>query len=131
RVARGLWARNTAPELALRAHATIRTAERWLAGRNELSARAIAGLLRSEEGLDFLAALMGEARPRWWRLSLAMLAVGDVRARQAADLKTLRKLRAAIDADRTITDAIARAEAALCLQDAEFYGARFAALRAG
>jgi hypothetical protein len=108
-----LWRTQTAPELASRARVATRTAERWLEGRYALSAPALAALLQSEEGLTFLTALMDEARPRWWRQACTMLAIADVRARQATDQRALRKLQEAIDAEALVSQSIARAELVL------------------
>jgi hypothetical protein len=65
--ARALWPSKTALELAARTGACERTAKYWLARKCDLSAEHLAELLRSDAGLDVLEALMGEARPDWWR----------------------------------------------------------------
>jgi hypothetical protein len=62
-----LWPRKTAAELALRSGASVRTCERWIGERCGVSADALAELLRSEEGLKFLEAIMADARPVWWK----------------------------------------------------------------
>lgn len=69
RVAHGLWPRplKVSAELASRAEVHPRTAERWLSLRTGMSADALAAILRSEEGLAFLDALMADAPPTWWQ----------------------------------------------------------------
>lgn len=54
-------------EIALRANVTQRTAERWLAGDNTLTAESLVALLRSDVGGDLLKALMADAVAPWWR----------------------------------------------------------------
>jgi hypothetical protein len=130
RVARRLWPRNTPAELSVRTGAHIRSSERQLAGRHRLSGGALAGLIRSEEGFEFLAAVMGEAPPRWWRRLLAMSAVAEVRARQAADMRALKQLREAIDAEALVSATVERAEDALCVPGADLRRADLVALRA-
>lgn len=39
----------------------------WLSEKYDISADALADLLRSDDGLKFLEALIGDARPVWWR----------------------------------------------------------------
>jgi transcriptional regulator with XRE-family HTH domain len=126
RVARGLWPSKTANELAGLTGASVRTAERWLAGERTLSAGALSALLRSEYGLDFLAAVMADAQPRWWQRIQAYFAAIDAQRLQRA---ARRKLKEAIDADADLTAAIARADA-LLVQDEDFYRPQSDAVRA-
>lgn len=90
----------------------------------------LAALLRGEEGLDFLVAVMGDARPIWWRWALKVLAIAAVRRRQAEDQQLImrleagqgepsarRRIKGAMDANKRVSAAIARAEAALGFQD--------------
>lgn len=67
RVARGLWPTKTAQELAYRTSTSERMARYWLSQRYDLSADDLTALLRSEEGFKILEAIMGQARPIWWR----------------------------------------------------------------
>lgn len=77
----------------------------------------IARLLRSEHGLDVLAAIMGGARPMWFRRLLQQRAVSDARRFEQV---ARRRLQEALDADRDLTAAIARADA-LLVCDADFH----------
>jgi hypothetical protein len=117
RAAQSLFPSKTAPEIAAIAHVSVRAVEHWMSGDREISTDALARLLRSEHGLQFLVALMGEARPRWWTWFLRIGVVSRVLRRRQADMKLLRE---AIDADRDITAAISRADA-LLVQDEEFH----------
>lgn len=91
--AKRLWPRQTAKHLANHAGVAKRSAEYWLAQRAGISADALASLLRSEAGLDFLQALMSDARPTWWRETM--------QARENADLRRrLDALRVEIDEAR-------------------------------
>lgn len=65
--------------LAALTGATDRTARNWLSLKREISADALAALLRTEDGLQILEAVMGDARPAWWR-----------RVKRASQLATLR-----------------------------------------
>jgi hypothetical protein len=126
RVARSLWPRKTAAELAELTGASLRTAERWLAGERALSTDALAALIRSEHGLDFLVALMADAEPAWWRRAKAYFAAIDAQRLQRA---ARRRLREAIHADTELTSAIGRADA-LLVQDEDFYRPHADAVRA-
>jgi hypothetical protein len=125
-VARSLWPRKTAAELAEITGVSLRTAERWLAGERALSTAALAALIRSEHGLDFLVAVMADAEPAWWRRVNAYFAAIDAQRLQRA---ARRKLREAIDADTALSDDIRRADA-LLVQDEDFYRGQADALRA-
>jgi hypothetical protein len=125
-VARSLWPRKTAAELAEITGASVRTAERWLAGDRALSTAALAALIRSEHGLNFLVALMAGAEPAWWRRVNAYFAAIDAQRLQRA---ARRRLREAIDADTALSAAIGRADA-LLVQDEDFYREQADALRA-
>lgn len=113
--ARGLWPLKTAAQVAARAGVHPRTAEYWLAGSREMSAEALAHLLRSEEGVQFLAAVMARARPAWWSALLRAGVLGGIARRREADLRLLRKV-AETDAETT-----RHYPAALLLQDEDFY----------
>jgi hypothetical protein len=117
RCAQSLFTSKVAPEIAAIAGVSVRAAERWIAGEREISTDALARLLRSEHGLQFLVAIMGEARPKWWTWFLRIGVVSRVLRRRQADMKLLRE---AMDADRDVTAAIARADA-LLIQDEDFH----------
>lgn len=87
-------------------HVTERVAKHRLAGSREFTVDELALMLRSERGIDYLVAIMGNAEPRWWQGFKKQVAVADsIRMQRAAR----RKLQEAIDADADLTTAIARA----------------------
>ena len=129
-VSRRLWPRKTAAEMAIRARVSSRSAENWLARKADPNAQAFCSLLHSEEGFEFLIAAMADAEPAWWRLIRALNDSAQAQKLQAVARRRLRRaVRGALDADRDITAAIARAEAAF-VRDEEFYGPQIDALRA-
>lgn len=65
--AQRLWPRKTAAELAVRSKSGVRACEYWLARKTEISGEALTELLRSDAGLEVLEAIIGDARPVWWR----------------------------------------------------------------
>lgn len=67
RVAHRLWEHKPAANLIARAGVSERQAKYLLARKRGISAEALAALLRSEDGLEFLEAVMGDARPYWWK----------------------------------------------------------------
>jgi len=91
-----------------------RAAKSRLCREREFTADEIASLLRSEQGIRFLVALMADARPAWWTALLRMGMLGGIARRRAADLRLLRRV---ANADR---DSIASIPAALRIQDPEF-----------
>lgn len=93
-----------------------RDAKYRLAGKRKFTAAELAVLLRSEEGIHFLVAIMGDAKPKWWTAVLRMAVLGGVARRREADLKLLRKVAHADEA------AAATFPAALLVQDEDFYG---------
>lgn len=62
-----LWPSLTAPNVAGAANISVRSAERFLAGQNGLSAESLLELLATDDGLWFLEIMMGERKPKWWR----------------------------------------------------------------
>ncbi len=67
RVARSLWPLKTDLALAERTGASDRMCRYWLASKYSLSADDVCDLLRSDDGLQFLEAIMGDAKPIWWK----------------------------------------------------------------
>lgn len=91
-VARMVWPFKTAAELAARTSAELRTAERWLADERGISTDLVAALLRSEEGYAFLEAIMGDARPKWWRKYVRVIRLADLRRAQEEQRKEIEAL---------------------------------------
>ena len=130
--ARHRWPHKTAAELAVRARVSVRRAEALLGGHGCMSTATLRNLLHSDEGFEILVVLMADARPRWWRWMLRIMAIAGVRGRQEADRHLLaglesandeshtrsrKRLTGAMDAEREISAAISRAEGALRLSD--------------
>lgn len=106
-----------------------RTAERKLGGHRPYSAEELGHLLRSERGFEILAAVMGEAKPAWWRICAPLMEVAEIRKMQkAAQRRVSKALEGALDADRDLTDAIARADA-LAVHDEDHMRPHLDALR--
>lgn len=92
---------------------SVRACERWLSGRVVIPSDALASLLQSEWGRDFLAAVMTDSTPRWWLQLKAWISAIDY---AAAERKQRRKLRELLDDANQAPGA-----AALLLQDEDFY----------
>jgi hypothetical protein len=104
-------------------------AKHRISGRRDYSAEDLQRLLRSEEGIDFLVAIMGDATPTWWRWIMKVMTLAAVRRRQAedaqeilkletsgdADVGARRRIKGALNAEKRISSAVARAETSLGL----------------
>jgi hypothetical protein len=93
-VARALWPVKTAQNLAHKTHVTERAAAFWLAGERDISLDAARSLLRSEDGYDFLVALMGDSDARWWVRTKLRRDHGDLKRQIMAQRKRLEELEA-------------------------------------
>lgn len=67
RVAEAMWPDKTDIELSVRTKTSDRACRELLANRGGMSLQAVANLLRSDEGFEFLMALLGDASPKWRR----------------------------------------------------------------
>ena len=104
-----------------------KTAKRKLNFERGLTVEELGILIRSERGFEIVAAIMGEARPAWWRLVVPLMDAADARKMQIAARRRLEKtIESAVDADQHLTAAIRRAEA---LQDQDHAGPYADALR--
>lgn len=92
---------------------SVRACERWLSERVVIPADALACLLQSEWGRDFLSAVMTDNTPRWWLQLKAWIAAVDL---ASAERKHRRKLRELLDDANKAPRATA-----LLLQDEDFY----------
>lgn len=108
--AQALWGAKAITILQQETGASERTVRYWRAGTRAPSLSEAAPLLRSEDGLAFLAAIMDDAQPLWWRTFKQQLAVADVRRMERA---ARRRLEEALDADADLAATIDRAEALL------------------
>lgn len=106
-----------------------KSAKRKLGLDRSISAEQLGVLIRSERGFEIVTAVMGDARPEWWRLCAVLMDAADVRKMQMAAQRRIKKtLEGALDADRDLSAAIARAEA-LAFQGQEQAGIHADALR--
>ncbi len=129
RAARNRWSVKTRLHLAEITGYSVRACESWLAGERKIPADALAALIRSDWGRDFLAAVMAKSRAPWWRRFMRIDIVASVKRRHAADRRLLEQV---LEADCETSDAIARAEATLAavsIQDPEFHSVGRDALR--
>lgn len=92
RLAKTLWPEKTAFFLAAYAGVDPRRAADWLLGKSEPSAQALQTMLRGEHGFEFLAALMAEARPKWWRRFRRQVEISEVRAEHETTRRRLEAL---------------------------------------
>lgn len=87
-----LWPSKPDIELSARIGLSDRTCREILAGRAKLSLEALAALLRTDDGLSVLEALMGDARPKWWRKFRRSVELADLRLQQEDTRKRLEAL---------------------------------------
>lgn len=100
---------------------SVRACERWLSERVVIPTDALAALLQHESGRDFLAIVMVDATPRWWKQLMAWIRAVDY---AAAERVLRRKRREILDADFATSPSFAE-----MLQDEEFYSAQPAPAR--
>lgn len=106
--ARELFPNKTALHLVEITGYSQRTCEYWLSGDAKMPADALAMVLRSEWGLDFLEVLMAESSAPWWRKLAAYFAtITAVKLQKAAR----RKMQEAIDADGELNGLLQQDEA--------------------
>ena len=110
RKTRDLFPLKTSQYLADLTGYSERTCEYWLSEKAVLPADALAALLKSDKGRDYLVALMMDSTPRWWLQLKAWWKAIDVRA---AEVKHRRMLRELLDD--------AHPTPAMLLQDEDFY----------
>lgn len=115
--AREFWSVKTAAHLAEITGFSQRACEAWLDGSAKIPSDALAALIRSEHGLQFVVAIMGDWRPAWWAWFLRLGVVGGAMRRRAADRRLIEK---AMEADDGLAATMARATDALCVQDENF-----------
>jgi hypothetical protein len=113
RKSRDLFPVKTAHHLADITGYSVRACERWLSERVVIPRDALALLIQSEWGRDFLSAVMTDNTPRWWLKLKAWMQAIDL---AAAERKHRRKLRELLDDANQAPGA-----AALLLQDEDFY----------
>jgi hypothetical protein len=105
-------------------------ARKKLSGERALSTDEFIRLLHTPNGFQYLTAVMADSQVQWWRVCAPMMELAEVQAMQIKARRRLgRAIKGAIDADRQITDAVARADA-LLVQDEEFHRPHADAVRA-
>lgn len=106
---------------------SVGAANKKVHGQRTIDADEMARLLRTDDGFEFLTALMADAQPKWWVLCSAFMEVREAQRLQAeARLRIRRAVRGALNADADLTAAISRADA---LSDADFHRPHADALR--
>lgn len=106
---------------------TDKSAKRKLGLERSLSIEELGKLIRSERGFEIIAAIMGEAKPKWWRVMLPLMDAAQAREMQIAARRRLKQtIESALDADQHLTAAIQHAEA---LSDQDHTGPHLDALR--
>lgn len=106
-----------------------KTAKRKLKLERRLTDDEIGKLIRSERGFEVLTAIMGDAKPLWWRIVVPLMDAADARRMQIAARRRMKQtIESALDADQSLTAAIRRAEA-LSVQDEEHVSPHLDALR--
>jgi hypothetical protein len=113
RKSRDVFPVKTAHHLADITGYSVRACERWLSERVVIPGDALACLIQSEWGREFLAAVMTDNTPRWWMQLKAWISAVDL---ASAERKQRRKLRELLDDANQAPGA-----AAMLLQDEPFY----------
>lgn len=113
RKSRDVFPVKTAHHLADITGYSVRACERWLSERVVIPGDALALLIQSEWGREFLSAVMTDNTPRWWLKLKAWIDAVDL---AAAERKHRRKLRELLDDANQAPGA-----AAMLLQDEDFY----------
>lgn len=110
RTTRALFPLKTSQYLSDLTGYSERTCEYWLSEKAVLPADALAALLKSEKGRDYLVSMMMDSTPRWWIQLKAWVKAIDYRS---AEIKQRRILRELLDD--------AHPTPAMLLQDEDFY----------
>lgn len=76
----------------MRTGTQVRACEYWLARKTEMSADALAALLRSDAGLEVLEAIIGDSRPAWWKHFARTIELSRVRKAQDDARRRLERL---------------------------------------
>ncbi|MGY4614795.1 hypothetical protein ACVWZ4_000022 [Bradyrhizobium sp. USDA 4472] len=107
-----------------------RSAKHRLANSRVYTIEELQALLQSEDGLDYLAAIMADAQPKWWWWAKQVMAVAAIKRRRIEDEQEIlkletsapaevgarRRIKGALDANRSLKASIDRAETSLGLR---------------
>lgn len=106
-----------------------KTAKRKLNFERALTVEELGTLIRSERGFEVVCAVMGDAKPAWWRIMVPLMDIAEIQQMQIAARRRARKtMEGVLDADRNLSLAIQRAET-LALHDPEHLSTQVDALR--
>lgn len=89
RAAQTLWPRKTAAELSVRTGIKQRACEYWMERKSGMSAESLALLLRTDEGFQILEAIIGDAKPVWWKAFKKSVRRSELRRKQVELAKEL------------------------------------------
>ncbi|QUS39529.1 hypothetical protein RPMA_12305 [Tardiphaga alba] len=129
-VAKSKFPQKTWAHLASMLGLQERAAKYRVSNSRAYTADEIRTLLQSEDGLDFLAAIMADAEPKWWWWAKQVMTVASIKRRRHEDEQEIlkletsapaetgarRRIKGALDANRNIKAAVDRAETALGVQ---------------
>jgi hypothetical protein len=107
---RDLFPLKTAQYLSDLTGYSVRSCEYWLSEKSVIPSDALAALLQSDKGRDYLVTMMMDSTPRWWLQLKAWMKSIDYRS---VEIKQRRILRELLDD--------AHPTAAMLLQDEDFY----------
>lgn len=93
---------------------STRACERWLSEKTVLPSDALAALIQSEWGRDYLACVMTDTTPRWWMRLVAIFKRIDI---EVAEAQAARRYRELLDDEASRTHAY---PASLYVQDEPF-----------
>lgn len=113
-----------------------RVAKHRLANTRSYTIEELQALLQSEDGLDFLVAIMADAEPKWWWWAKQVMTLAAVRRRRAEDEQEIlkletsapaehgsrRRIKGALDASKRVGAALARAETTVGFRRPELDG---------
>jgi hypothetical protein len=91
-ISRGLFPLKTSQHLAEITGYSVRSCEYWLSEKSVLPADALAALIQSEWGREYLAAVMAQTTPRWWLTFKALLKRISLEAAQAREERLYREM---------------------------------------
>jgi len=122
RKSRDLFSVKTAHHLSDITGYSVRSCEAWLSERVVIPSDALAELLHSEWGREFLAIVMVDSQPRWWKQFKAWWTAIDY---AVAERKLRRKRKEMLDAEFGI-EYEPQGSAAQMVSDPDFYRAQVA-----
>jgi hypothetical protein len=89
RAVQAVWPTKTDMALAEKTRRSDRLCRYWIENKYSLSADDLVLLLRTNEGLQILEAVMGDVKPMWWRDFKRSVKRAELRRQQREILKAL------------------------------------------